>query len=101
MPRCVYQWYDCPKDTCAIHLWDKRHSPYFHGHEDPQETLQMHITQQMTMEDGTSAWECNQPSWHTCLNIKCERHIVAKKFYGYGQQSFLDGRPIHLEPLRS
>lgn len=100
MPRCTYQWFDCPKDECATHLWDKRHKPYFYGHEDPQETLQMHMTQQKDYEDGTSAWECNQPSWHTCLNIECDLHIVAKKFYGYGNQSFLDGRPIHLEPLR-
>jgi hypothetical protein len=101
MPKCKYQWFDCPKDTCAVHLWDKRHSPYFHGHEDPQETLQMHITQQKDHEDGTSAWECNQPSWHTCLNIECDLHIVAKEFYGFGKQSFLDGRPIRVEPLRS
>lgn len=100
MPMCAFQWFDCPRDTCATHLWDKRHSPYFHGHEDPQETLQMHMTQQKDYEDGTSAWECNQPSWHTCLNIECDLHIVAKEFYGFGKQSFLDGRPIHLEPLR-
>jgi hypothetical protein len=100
MPVCAFQWFDCPKDQCAIHLWDKRHRPYFYGHEDPQETLQMHITQQKTLEDGTIAWECNQPSWHTCLNIECELHIVAKKFYGYGTQSFLDGSPVHLKPER-
>jgi hypothetical protein len=100
MPICAFQWFDCPKDECAIHLWDKRHRPYFYGHEDPQETLQMHITQQKTLEDGTSAWECNQPSWHTCLNIECELHIVAKEFYGYNAQSFLDVRPKHREPER-
>jgi hypothetical protein len=100
MPICAFQWFDCPKDECAIHLWDKRHRPYFYGHEDPQETLQMHITQQKTLEDGTSAWECNQPSWHTCLNIECELHVVAKEFYGYNAQSFLDVRPKHREPER-
>jgi hypothetical protein len=100
MPKCVFKWFDCAKDSCAIHLWDKRHSPYFYGHDDPQETLQMHITQQKEQEDGTMAWECNQPTWHTCLNIECDKHLVAKRFYGYGNTSFLDGRPIHLEPPR-
>jgi hypothetical protein len=95
MPICAFQWFDCPKDECAIHLWDKRCRLYFYGHEDPQETLQMHVVQQTTLEDGTNAWECNQPSWHTCLNSECERHIVAKEFYGYNAQSFLDVRPKH------
>ena len=97
--HCQKRWYDCPKDECPVHLWDKRKKPYFHGHEDPQETLQMHITAQTEYEDG-SAWECNRPSWHTCLNIECDAHIIAKKLYGYDKQSFLDGRPVHLEPGR-
>jgi hypothetical protein len=97
-PKCKRQWYDCTTDSCAIHLWDKRTAYYFPGHDDPQETLDMQSVEEVLI-GGHPAMECNQPSWHTCLNTICDKHVIAKDFHGYGK-SFLDQRSRQKELAR-
>ena len=63
--NCKYQWYDCQNDICATHLWDKRRRPWFPGHEDPADLMQMQLT-----VNG----QCTQDKWQTCLNANCTRH---------------------------
>jgi hypothetical protein len=91
MSRCKAQPFDCTRDTCSKHLWDKRTTMYFPNHSDPQEMIQMQTVEQVFFEDETYAWECKQPSWHTCLNEGCDLHAIAKDFHGFGK-SFLDQR---------
>lgn len=98
-PKCKRQWYDCTTDSCAIHLWDKRTAYHFPGHDDPQETLDMQSVEEVLIGDHP-AMECNQPSWHTCLNTICDKHCIAKDFHGFGK-SFLDQRSRQKELARS
>jgi hypothetical protein len=81
---CRYQWFDCPRVECEMHLWDKRSRPYFAGKDDPADMLHMKM-----LVNGS----CVQIHWQTCLNPQCERHWDVKKVNGYGEVPFLGNRP--------
>jgi hypothetical protein len=98
-PKCKWQWYDCINDQCAKHLWDKWMRTHFPGHDDPQEILFMQVVELKTYDSG-EAWECNQPTWHTCLSPDCDLHAIAKDFYGFGSKSFLGQQQDHKDPPR-
>jgi hypothetical protein len=86
-PKCKWQWFDCTNDQCAKHLWDKRITLYYPGHDDPQEIMQMQIVELKDYDNG-EAWECEQPTWHTCLSPDCDLHAIVKNFHGFGCDSF-------------
>jgi hypothetical protein len=99
-PKCKWQWYECTKDQCQVHLWDKRTSLYYPGHDDPQEIMQMQIVDLKEYEEG-NAYECGQPTWHTCLNPNCDLHAIVKKFYGFQDKAFLEQQQGCKNPRRS
>jgi hypothetical protein len=91
-PSCKWKWFECQSDICPVHLWDKREKKYFPGHEDPRDIIDMQITYEVQYEDKIDN-ECNQVHWQTCLCDKCDKHAVAKDYYGFGQRkSFLGQR---------
>jgi hypothetical protein len=98
-PKCQYHWFDCEKDQCQIHLWDKRTRLYFPGHDDPQESMQMLTVHPIRYADD-EAYECGQPTWHTCLNPDCDLHAIVKDFYGFKSKSFLGQQQDHQDPPR-
>lgn len=87
---CRWQWYDCPVDICAEHLFDKRASHYFHGRT-PEDILIMNM-----LVNG----QCTQIQWQTCLHELCTRHKQEKMGNGLLQiNSFLGRRlPLELSP---
>jgi hypothetical protein len=90
-PNCKWNWFECSNDECPRHLWDKRTAIHFANHQDPQEIIQMQWVEHVAYDENSYAWECKQPSWHTCLNEACDAHAIVKDFHGYGK-SFLDQR---------
>jgi hypothetical protein len=71
---CRYQWYDCPKNTCPPHLFDKREAEYFNG------------SQELDTEGN-----CFQTVWQSCMRADCGKHFEEKIANGYGpSQAFLD-----------
>ena len=92
MPKCKWLWYECKDDSCPSHLWDKREKMHFHGRTDHQSIIRMQTTHEVQYPDGPSM-ECREDQWYTCLSNECEKHAVAKDYYGYQQkQSFLGQR---------
>ena len=96
-PKCKWQWFECMNDECPRHLWDKRTATHFANHMDPQEVIQMQTVYEAE-DNGVTIFECDQPSWHTCL-AECDMHRIAKDFHGFGK-SFLDQRSKDKELAR-
>jgi hypothetical protein len=99
-PKCKWQWFDCINDQCAKHLWDKRTTLFYPGHDDPQEIMQMQVVELKKYDNG-EAWECEQPTWHTCLSPDCDLHAIVKDFHRFGNDSFLGQPQGHKNPRKS
>lgn len=98
MPKCKWLWYECKDDSCPKHLWDKREKMHFPGREDPQDIIQMQTAYEVQYPDGPST-ECREDQWYTCLSNECEKHAVARDYYGYRQEeSFLGQRQGNKAP---
>jgi hypothetical protein len=78
--KCRNQWYDCKKDVCNDHLWDKRTTDFFPGHDD-QRIAERHVT-----ING----ECRNHQWQACMNPECRKHQLQKNENGFEEQSFLE-----------
>jgi hypothetical protein len=78
--KCRWQYYDCQKDICKDHLWDKRTVNYFPGHTDLQ------VAVRNVIFNGN----CQNERWQTCMNPECERHAIQKKNNGFDEKSFLE-----------
>jgi hypothetical protein len=77
---CKYQWYDCPKDTCATHLYDKRITGHFPNTKE-EESMSSRL-----LVNGS----CMNYTWQFCLQPTCNKHRKDKEDNGYGQnESFL------------
>jgi hypothetical protein len=75
--KCVYQWYDCPKDTCHTHLFDKRTAKHF-----PNVTPEEDAASKLLVNGN-----CLSYTWQFCLHPDCTRHFLEKEANGYA--SFL------------
>jgi hypothetical protein len=70
--RCRWQYFDCPKNTCADHLYDKRVGGYFPDYaENGDHWLD---------KEGC----CRHLTWQCCLRADCIKHYLEKKANGYG-----------------
>jgi hypothetical protein len=77
---CRRQWFDCHKDICKNHLWDKRTMNYFPGHNSAQ------IAKRGVTVNG----QCLNEYWQTCMNPDCVKHEIQKKNNGFDEHSFLE-----------
>jgi hypothetical protein len=73
--KCTWQPYDCIRDICADHLFDKRTSMYFPG------STPSDCTRHVTTVNG----QCSNHSWQTCLNKDCKLHFATKQANGYAE----------------
>lgn len=76
--KCKWQWFDCIKNKCEIHLWDKRSAEWFPHHKD-EEGHDVLYTYNHVLING----RCPGPGWHTCLQDKCRKHKEAKQLNGF------------------
>jgi hypothetical protein len=74
---CKLMWYDCKKDMCEVHLWDKRSKLHFPGTDDPQRIIQMQL-----VVNGS----CYNVHWQHCLNQDCDLHRDSKYNNGFGDE---------------
>jgi hypothetical protein len=81
-PTCKWQAFDCPKDVCARHLWDKRNSGQFPGTTD-----QDRISQRLLINGS-----CLHYTWQFCMQTECQKHKDDKESNGYGERPFLGQR---------
>ena len=78
--RCKHQFYDCPKDTCAEHLFDKRSRQHF-----PNLSKEDAACNQVLLNGS-----CQGYTWQFCLQKECRKHKKEKEANGYGEnESFL------------
>jgi hypothetical protein len=80
--RCKWQHFDCPKDTCHFHLYDKRVTGHFPGMDESEE----HRTRLLI--NG----HCTNPLWQVCMMEQCETHKAEKEANGFGTTTFLGTR---------
>lgn len=80
---CKWQWYDCTKNMCEKHLWDKREAQHFPGMTEEEAEVNRILV------NG----RCTNDIWETCLQDKCVRHHFDKQFYG------LRPREVEKEPF--
>jgi len=79
---CSYHWFDCSKNHCSEHLWDKREASWFANHSTEADAFAMHL-----LING----DCTRETWHTCLNPACTRHATEKWENGFTPSlTFLD-----------
>jgi hypothetical protein len=78
--KCRWQWFDCQKDICRDHLWDKRTTNYFPGH----------TSQQIAIRNLTFNQCCQNEHWQTCMNTDCNIHRIQKEQNGFEENSFLE-----------
>jgi hypothetical protein len=74
---CKLLWYDCKRDICEVHLWDKRSKLHFPGTDDPQKIIQMQL-----VINGS----CYNAHWQHCLNKDCGLHRDSKYNNGFGDE---------------
>jgi hypothetical protein len=79
---CKWQHFDCPKDTCGEHLFDKRTTGYFPGMDSTEET------RTNLLING----HCTNNLWQVCMMEQCKRHEAQKEANGFGINSFLEIR---------
>jgi hypothetical protein len=73
---CNHFWFDCTKDNCVTHLFDKRKAQRFPGKNDTDEfSVRMNLVVNS---------HCTMDKWLHCLNQDCNRHRVEKQQNGYG-----------------
>lgn len=77
---CKWQWFDCMRDICKDHLWDKRTTNYFPGHNGIQ----------IAVRNETFQGSCRNEYWQTCMSSECTRHALLKEQNGFDEKSFLD-----------
>jgi hypothetical protein len=70
---CKWASFDCPKHTCAKHLWDKRTTGVFPGLGEEQTSLN-----QILMNE-----RCTNDEWQLCLRHRCTRHQKIKQSHGF------------------
>jgi hypothetical protein len=71
--KCKWQWFDCPKDTCERHLWDKREAKHF-----PDVTDEDKISNQVLINQ-----QCLNMRWQFCLQNACIKCKDAKILNGF------------------
>jgi hypothetical protein len=79
---CKWQYFDCPKPKCGLHLYDKRERTYFYG------VLLKDVYKFRFMLNRS----CLNDMWQMCLNKECEKHAYEKEYHGFGIKSFLDSK---------
>jgi hypothetical protein len=86
---CKWTAHDCPKVTCAEHLYDKRvYLNCFPTHSETDNT-QYHLAVNN---------RCFNRDWRVCLVETCEIHYQAKLANGYAKENpFLERTPAALE----
>jgi hypothetical protein len=80
--RCKWQHFDCPKDTCHFHLYDKRITGNFPGMDEREEQ------RTKLLING----HCTNPLWQVCMMEQCKTHEAEKEANGFGTTTFLGTR---------
>jgi hypothetical protein len=78
--KCKWQWFDCEKDICKDHLWDKRTTNHFPGQNNPDVTARS-----LTVNN-----RCFNDKWQICMSANCKRHENDKLNNGFEELSFLE-----------
>lgn len=72
-------WETCCNDMCSAHMYDKRKAEQFPGHS----KVWNDKFDKMKKQRNSVARDCQQVTWHTCLQDMCPKHSQAKHITGY------------------
>lgn len=71
--QCKWQAFDCPKDTCEKHLWDKRTTVGF-----------LNMTQaEQDAQNLLANGSCLFKKWQLCMQEECKAHKEQKQRNGF------------------